>query len=68
MDVSKPRSGRPKKLTEDDKARILYVIAECCDMRQLLLRNEAATSEIIPVHLYEVQVDFQINLDFMLYI
>jgi hypothetical protein len=21
---------------------------ECCDMRQLLLRNEAATSEIIP--------------------
>jgi transposase len=28
MGVSKPRSGRPKKLTEEDKARILYVIAE----------------------------------------
>jgi hypothetical protein len=32
---------------------------ECCDMRQLLLRNEAATSEIIPVHLYEDQVDWK---------
>jgi hypothetical protein len=29
-------------------------------MRQLLLRNEAATSEIIPVHLYEDQVDFHV--------
>jgi transposase len=28
LGISKPRSGRRKKLTEDDKARILYVIAE----------------------------------------
>ena len=28
LGISKPRSGRPKKLTEDDKSRILYVIAE----------------------------------------
>jgi hypothetical protein len=32
---------------------------ECCDMRQLLLRNEAATSEIIPAHLYEDQADWK---------
>ena len=28
MGVTKPRSSRPKKLTEEDKSRILYVIAE----------------------------------------
>ena len=28
LGVSKSRPGRPKKLTEDDKARILHVIAE----------------------------------------
>jgi hypothetical protein len=28
MGITKPRSGRPKKLTEEDKSRILYVIAE----------------------------------------
>jgi hypothetical protein len=28
LGVSEPRSGRPKKLTEDDKARVLYVVTE----------------------------------------
>jgi transposase len=28
MGITKPRSGRPKKLPEEDKSRILYVIAE----------------------------------------
>lgn len=26
--ISKPRSGHPKKLTEDEKARIIYVVTE----------------------------------------
>jgi hypothetical protein len=42
--------------------RLLYSVLglkyQCCDMKQLLLRNEATTSEIIPAHLHEDQVDF----------